>query len=67
MDFGAAAQSLGNLEWGPKWCKTLAVLGWHPGNETAAKDSAVEGTYAVGPSSYKYSKVRVIKISAKSK
>lgn len=52
MGLDAAARSLGNLEWGPKWCKTLAVLGWHPGNETAAKDSAVEGPYAVGPSSY---------------
>lgn len=61
----AAARSLGNLELGPKLCKTLAVLGWHPGNETAAEDSAVEGPYAVGPSSC--SKVRVIIISAKSK
>lgn len=46
------AWSFGNLE----WCKTLAVLGWHPGNDPAAKDSAVEGPYTVGTSSYNTAK-----------
>lgn len=56
MDLDAAAQSLSNLKWSTKLCKTLAVLGWHPGNETAAKDGPVEGPYAVRPSSYNTAK-----------
>lgn len=37
MDLDAAAQSLGSVEWGPELCRTRAVLGWHPGHETAAR------------------------------
>lgn len=62
MGSGAAAQSLGNLEWGPKLCKSPAGLAWHPGNETAAKDSLSSGAIIL-----QYSKVRVRIISAKSK
>lgn len=43
MNLDAAAQSLSNLERGPKLCKILAMLGWHLETECAAKDNSVEG------------------------